>query len=92
MPAPICVKCRVQFRCQKNDAMVNDVSAGNFPSSYWMGDLFECPVCHTEIVTGFGRPMSAELWERGFSAMGSITFAHEPAQLEQFAAQFPGAR
>jgi len=73
----------------QNDKMVNDVTAAGFESTYWRGDLFECPVCGAEIVVGFGREISAErLQEIGFAANGSLTFAYEPQQLEKYADQF----
>ena len=56
-PFPICVKCRLEMRCKKNNRLVADPEAGGFPSSYWLGDEWECPECGSRIVTGFGKPM-----------------------------------
>ena len=89
MPAPICATCQIEMICKQNDKLVNDVRAANFPSTYWLGDLFECPVCHSGIVVGFGREISAEQAAAiGFDTTASMTFAHEPAELQRFAEQF----
>ena len=47
---PICVACAVEMRCAKNDYVVADPE----PSTYWRGDMYECPGCGVRIVTGFG--------------------------------------
>ena len=54
MPRPICVKCHVEMRCRKNNFPVHDPAVGDFPSTYWLGDLFACPGCGTQIITDFG--------------------------------------
>ncbi len=92
MPAPICVQCQMTMRCEKNDRLVNDVRAGNFPPTYWLGDMFRCQKCHTEIVVGFGIEMDdvtvADL--RAYRALSgdSMCFAYSPEQREQYADQF----
>ncbi len=92
MPAPICVKCQLEMRCAQNDRIVNDVRAGDFPSTYWRGDLFRCPQCNTEVVVGFGREMGELAVERmrknGAASSDSLVFAHEPQQLQKYADQF----
>jgi len=54
-PAPICASCAQEMRCKKNDFPVKDKASGSFPSTVWLGDLFKCPSCGTEIVVGFGK-------------------------------------
>ena len=51
MRQPVCVKCCMDMRCKKNEFTVE--SSGS-PSVHWSGDLFECPGCGMEVVTGFG--------------------------------------
>lgn len=58
--APICVPCRLSMRCVKNDRLVCDPEVGSCPSTYWFGDEWECSICGTRIVTGFGRAIAAE--------------------------------
>jgi len=57
MLTPICLPCRLQMRCVKNNRLVRDPEADGFPSSYWLGDEFKCPGCGIRIVTGFGKAM-----------------------------------
>jgi len=51
MKRPICVKCETQFQQIKTGIAVVDM----FPKPYqiWLADLFECPVCKVQIVSGF---------------------------------------
>ena len=101
MPAPICITCGLEMRCEKNDQFVNDVTADQFPSTYWSGDLFRCPACRAEIVITNRKfeaisrtwtPRERDAWLRryGNSDDGrlSITFAYSPEQREQYADQF----
>ena len=57
---PICRKCCREFMPIKNDVMVKDKAVGNYPSTYWSGDLYKCPGCGAQIITGFGTGMTAE--------------------------------
>lgn len=57
---PICVKCRLEMRCVKNNRLVCDPPAACGPSTYWLGDEFECPECKVRIITGFGVPLRSE--------------------------------
>lgn len=65
---PICVKCRVFFHPKKNDywftegmPTVTDAPKGNEspeswkPYKIWAADLYECPVCMAQILSGFGK-------------------------------------
>lgn len=50
----ICPKCRVAYRCKQNEVPVKDPEAGGFESTYWLGDLYECPDCGAQVIKGFG--------------------------------------
>jgi len=73
MPLPICVECRVEMRCEKNDRLVNDPPAAGFPSTYWAGDEFTCPTCGVAVVTGFG-----ESWVPASVPPDSLEFTYKP--------------
>ena len=104
MPAPICVSCGLEMRCEKNDQFVNDVTTAGqlqFPPTYWSGDLFRCPACSAEIViTNRKFDELSSCWSRrerdawlrrygnGDDGRLSITFAYSPEQREQYADQF----
>lgn len=91
MPAPICVKCQVEMRCKKNEQLVNDVTVRQFPSSYWVGDLFECQACLASFVVvnvaSLGT-LAEDRRMRDRNVGESITFAYSPEQREQYADQF----
>jgi len=58
MLTPICVPCRVEMRCSKNNRLVCDPDVpGVGGSTYWLGDEWRCPGCGARIVTGFGKPL-----------------------------------
>ena len=67
MPLPICVPCKKQMTVVQNDFPICDGEVAGFPSTVWIGDLYECPVCKTQIVTGLGsglaNPESADFWK-----------------------------
>lgn len=57
---PVCVKCRQEMTCIKNEVIVwhptepvvgNPIEDIDFVVE---GDLYRCPICGYEIVTGFG--------------------------------------
>jgi hypothetical protein len=79
MLTPICKKCKVEMRCEKNSQMVNDPESGQFPSTYWVGDTFKCPSCKNEIITGFcGQGfMKEEMEKMGRNISDSIEFRYD---------------
>jgi hypothetical protein len=48
--APICVPCRREMRCRKNDYMFFDYGK----AAIWSGDKYQCEACRAEVVVGFG--------------------------------------
>ena len=77
MKRPICVKCETQFQQIKTGIAVVDMfSSPPKPYQIWLADLFECPVCKVQIVSGFAdRPLAhhfeadlkhwLQLWKAG---------------------------
>jgi hypothetical protein len=61
----MCVRCGVEFRPVRNDVYVIDLDAGGQESQIWNADLWQCPRCKAEIVSGFGALPMAEAFEKG---------------------------
>ncbi len=47
---PICVKCKKEYRVEKNGVFVLDTD-----NTLYSGDLWKCPICQHEIIKGFGN-------------------------------------
>ena len=54
---PICVGCRQQYMCDKNEVWVCDPEAGGFASTYWQGDQWICAGCGHTVIVGRGQPV-----------------------------------
>lgn len=82
MMKPICAPCRRFFRPKKNGVFFiegaptyNNAPVGlGEPESWgpyklWMGDLWECPDCHAEIIVGAGLGPVAERYMPQFDEL-----------------------
>lgn len=50
---PVCVKCQVKFRPEKNGFKVIDLFLNNSkPYQIWDADMWECPQCGTQKIAG----------------------------------------
>lgn len=56
---PICNRCKRLMPCVRNEVPVKDEATEKFPSTVRYGDLYECPGCGHQIVTGFGQPLES---------------------------------
>lgn len=58
---PVCVKCEVEFRMKEAGIYVVETYEQN-KSIYkiWCADVWECPICKAEIVSGFANGTAAE--------------------------------
>lgn len=80
MPKPICVACRRFFRPKKNGfRLIEGKPKGGSrappgltapelwaPYKVWIGDLWSCQGCGTEIVVGFGESPVSQDYKPGF--------------------------
>ncbi len=79
---PVCVKCQRFFRMKKSgddfiEAMPlgNGIPAGNLrpecwtPYKLWVGDQWECPDCHAQILSGFGQAPISEHYQPRFKEL-----------------------
>ena len=65
MPAPVCVTCQVEFRVKRND-IAAELMAAERSYQVWSADLWECPSCHFQIVSGFGACPIFEHFQAGY--------------------------
>lgn len=62
---PVCVKCQVEMRCKESGVGCLDMA--NFgPYKLWDSDLYECPKCGYQVLTGFGDHAISEHYEIDF--------------------------
>jgi hypothetical protein len=52
--------CGRFMRVKKNGVTVEELGEDGAPYKLWDADLFECPECGVEIISGFGRTPMAE--------------------------------
>ncbi len=79
MAGLVCLKCRVFLRAKKTGVIIEEgmplgepLGDGLYakwgPYKLWHADLFECPSCNFELVTGFARKPIAEHYEPDYAA------------------------
>ena len=56
---PICVPCQRMMRCRKNEFLFAE---DKYDGDIYSSDMFECEVCKTQILIGFGREPVAQHW------------------------------
>ncbi len=59
---PVCVKCEVELRPEKNGFKVIDMFQHNTKAyKIWDADKWKCPKCGIEVVVGFGnKPLAIQ--------------------------------
>ena len=78
---PVCVKCECEMRPEQNGVGLLDYfnpSDSDTPQPYriWDADLWKCPKCGFEIVTGFGQRPIAEHYQQN-KALERTVFGYE---------------
>ncbi len=53
MPRLMCGDCGFEMRCIKNEVPVVTHSSGTEQQELFSGDLYKCPDCEFEVITGF---------------------------------------
>ena len=82
MPRPVCLPCMKFFRPLKNGVVIEEgrpIQNNGGPPVWgpyklWHADLWHCPSCQTQIVTGYATKPLAEHFEP--------TYASDPAHAE----------
>lgn len=72
----VCLPCRLFYRIKKTGVAIEEgmplgpmhdgTSERWGPYKLWMGDLYECPSCGAQLVTGFGRNPLAEHYQSDY--------------------------
>lgn len=65
IPKATCYSCNVPFRPKKNDITVQ-ANSGFGPYYKIAADLWYCPECNAEIITGFAHEPIIAAHEKGF--------------------------
>lgn len=55
--------CGRFMRPKQNSVTVEELFEDGSPYKLWDADLWECPNCKAEVITGFGRGPIAEHWQ-----------------------------
>lgn len=87
MPKPVCVPCQCFLRMKHSGFyFVEGMPTTSFPArgkdaegwkpyKIWVGDLYECPECHTQIVSGFSNAPLTEHYQPEFKSVMTRTGA-----------------
>lgn len=65
---PVLCNCGRFMRVKKNGVTVEELLEDGTPYKLWDADLWDCPECGREIITGFGREPLAEHWQPTYAA------------------------
>ena len=76
---PVCVACRVQMRCEKNQESAS-ITVDEMPYQIWQGDRYQCPRCAAQIIVGWGH---VPVWERHAGDPEAATRRHHPLKLRE---------
>lgn len=64
---PICAKCEMFFYPKKCGTAFVENFADQKPYKLWMGDLWECNGCGSQVISGVGQRPIAEHYEDDFA-------------------------
>jgi hypothetical protein len=60
MPKQVCVECETSLKIEQNGVIVVEMfNEDRSIYRLWSADMWKCPLCGVEIVTGFGQSI---LW------------------------------
>jgi len=61
-------QCGCFMRVKRNSVTVEECLDDGAPYKLWSADLWACPTCGAEVITGFGRAPLAEHWQADYAA------------------------
>lgn len=102
---PACVQCQCEMRCSKTGATIVVMSGGE-PYQLWQADIFQCPGCGFEAVTGWASKPIRHSGQEDFKVYleryledekqnGRTEYVHEkptPKKTASFASAFHGGK
>jgi len=85
---PLCARCVQNLTCKRNEVLVR-LSENRIVEA----DLWQCPSCGCQIVTGFAqeyvdrhdRPELFEAWDKGLQTLGPTVIIGAPYMNEVYA-------
>jgi hypothetical protein len=75
MPKIVCTQCQCEFRPKKNGVWLTEMAEFG-PYRVWAADLWECPGCGTQVISGFANEPT-EHFEKGFDYFYAKVHASE---------------
>ena len=79
MPKMVCVNCQTELQIEKTGVFVIEMFLDPpVPYKIWNADLWQCPGCHTEIVSGFASHQLVEHYEDDFEDMYKAILENKP--------------
>lgn len=83
MPKNICLACQTEYKPATNGVVVIETALMDKerrPYKIWNADLYKCPDCNHEIVSGFAnKPMREDHYAEDFADWLAQTIAAAPA-------------
>lgn len=78
MPKVTCVKCEREMRPKENDAVYLETAGPDrLPYKIWSADVWACPICEIEVVSGFGLNPIAGNWEDDFHDRVAVLLSNQ---------------
>lgn len=63
---PVCVKCRIDMRPEKNGVQFIEDDGNGSPYKLWAADKWKCPECGFQVLVGFGAGSYSGIWDENF--------------------------
>lgn len=79
-PLYVCI-CGKHMKCKTNEVYGLEMATFG-PAALWYGDLWECPECGHQLVTGFGQQPIREHYEEDFEQL--LALARESGECYEF--------
>jgi len=66
MPRYVCAGCECLMTHERSGLLVEERTDEDGPYKIWSADLWRCPHCGTELLTGFGAEPVHQHFEEGY--------------------------